>query len=395
MQTGAPLAFFSHSRQDAEFVLKLATDLKLAGAAVWLDQLDIAPGQRWDKAIEQALADCPNLLVVLSPASVESNNVMDEVSFALEENRVVIPVFYQDCKIPFRLRRLQYIDFRTNYEKGLRDLLALLGVPGSTAEKKQREQKEQQEAEAPRAAAEKGTQERIAQEQAEARRRHQEELARQQAAERIRQKQVAQQEPRDTEKKSPTKLYVGLGIAAALAVIFGIAISNGPPRNAGGGVVSSYVPAKSEVTSYQSPHTEEKSPAPPQTPPEFQTQPEVDAQWLQGFIEAGQGPPASRVRPYYDDVVSPYFAMPRARWSEIENDKDAYFQRFPSIHYTLVGTPSLHSLADGGRQLEFDLEYSATRADGRTMTGRAHQLAYLRLSGGQWKITGIIERKVH
>src|SRR6266852_3699466 len=31
------LAFFSYSRQDSEFALKLAKDLRAAGAAVWLD----------------------------------------------------------------------------------------------------------------------------------------------------------------------------------------------------------------------------------------------------------------------------------------------------------------------------------------------------------------------
>ncbi len=37
-------AFFSYSRLDAEFALKLAKDLRNAGASVWIDQLDISPG---------------------------------------------------------------------------------------------------------------------------------------------------------------------------------------------------------------------------------------------------------------------------------------------------------------------------------------------------------------
>ena len=124
----APLAFFSYSRQDSEFVLKLAKDLRRHGAAVWLDQLDIAPGEHWDSAVERALANCPRMLVVLSPSSVDSTNVMDEVSFALEEHKLVIPFLYRDCKIPFRLRRVQYIDARTDYESGLHELLRMLGV---------------------------------------------------------------------------------------------------------------------------------------------------------------------------------------------------------------------------------------------------------------------------
>ena len=119
-------AFFSYSRDDSSFVVRLARDLKAAGANVWLDQLDIIPGQRWDRAVEDALKNCPRLIVILSPTSVESTNVMNEVSFALEKQKTVIPVIYRDCVIPFRLRRLQYVDFKQVYAHGLEELLKVL-----------------------------------------------------------------------------------------------------------------------------------------------------------------------------------------------------------------------------------------------------------------------------
>jgi hypothetical protein len=123
-----PAAFFSYSREDSGFVLRVAGDLKTAGANVWLDQMDIVPGQRWDEAVERALADCPRMLVVLSPAAVHSTNVMDEVSFALEEGKTVVPILYRDCAIPFRLRRVQYIDLRFDYSHGLAELLRILAA---------------------------------------------------------------------------------------------------------------------------------------------------------------------------------------------------------------------------------------------------------------------------
>jgi photosystem II stability/assembly factor-like uncharacterized protein len=122
----AQTAFISYSREDSEFALKLAEDLKAAGAAVWLDQLDIAPGQRWAQAVQNALNDCPRMLVILSPSSASSTNVDDEVSFALEEKKTVIPVLHRDCKIPFRLRPFQFVDFRGNYDLGLKKLLRAL-----------------------------------------------------------------------------------------------------------------------------------------------------------------------------------------------------------------------------------------------------------------------------
>ena len=93
---------------------------------MWLDQLDIHPGERWDRAVEEALRNSERILLILSPSSVSSDNVLDEVSFALETNKTIIPVLYLDCAIPFRLRRLQYIDFRTDYDRGLKELLRTL-----------------------------------------------------------------------------------------------------------------------------------------------------------------------------------------------------------------------------------------------------------------------------
>jgi hypothetical protein len=57
---------------------------------------------------------------------------MDEVSFALEEGKTVIPILYRDCVIPFRLRRVQYIDLRHDYDHGLAELLKLLAEQQST-----------------------------------------------------------------------------------------------------------------------------------------------------------------------------------------------------------------------------------------------------------------------
>jgi len=121
-------AFVSYSRNDSEFVLRLVKDLTAAGASVWLDQLNLAAGQRWDRAIEIALAGCGRMLVILSPAAVASENVMDEISFAIDERKEIIPVLYGDCSVPLRLRRFQNIDFRGDYERGLQKLVKTLGI---------------------------------------------------------------------------------------------------------------------------------------------------------------------------------------------------------------------------------------------------------------------------
>lgn len=127
--------FFSYSRTDSDFVLKLAKDLRNSGVTIWLDQLDIKGGTHWDSAIETALNSSPNLIAVLSVESVKSNNVMDEISFALESGKRVIPVFLQECTVPFRLRRLQRIDFTEDYQTALNQLLEVLGRPAVSSSK--------------------------------------------------------------------------------------------------------------------------------------------------------------------------------------------------------------------------------------------------------------------
>ena len=114
--------FFSYARNDTEFVLKLAKELRAKGGNLWVDQLDILGGQHWDQAVEQALKSCQGMLAVLSPESVGSNNVMDEVSYALEEGKQVVPILLRSCDIPFRLRRVQYIDFTSDYDTGFSQL---------------------------------------------------------------------------------------------------------------------------------------------------------------------------------------------------------------------------------------------------------------------------------
>jgi hypothetical protein len=137
MSKEMPTYFVSYARKDGDFALNLARELRAAGANVWLDQLDILGGQHWDEAVEHALRSCEGMILVLSPTSVISNSVMDEVSYALDENKLVVPVLHSRCEIPFRLRRLHYIDLSQEYQVGFTNVLRALSIqpkPESTSE---------------------------------------------------------------------------------------------------------------------------------------------------------------------------------------------------------------------------------------------------------------------
>jgi TIR domain len=126
--------FISYAREDSKFASRLAADLDNAGANVWLDQSGILIGKDWTQAVEEALASCGQFLVILSPASVGSPNVRDEVNFALDEKKRIFPVLYKRCKPPFRIRNAQYVDFTADYQTGLKALLEALtaGQVGKT-----------------------------------------------------------------------------------------------------------------------------------------------------------------------------------------------------------------------------------------------------------------------
>ena len=122
--------FFSYSRVDSDFVKKLATDLRNSGADVWLDQLDIVPGTEWDVSIQNALNEADGVLAIVTDTSINSKNVMDEVSYAISQDKRIIPLLLENYPLPFRLARLQHVDFTGDYDSALEYLLKALKAPG-------------------------------------------------------------------------------------------------------------------------------------------------------------------------------------------------------------------------------------------------------------------------
>lgn len=118
--------FLSHNWKDKPFVRRLADDLRLAGATVWLDEAEIKLGDSLITKIEQGIDEATYLGVVLSPDSVQSSWVQRELEIALNEEidgkKVkALPLLYRDCKMPSFLSGKLYADFReeANYSQAL------------------------------------------------------------------------------------------------------------------------------------------------------------------------------------------------------------------------------------------------------------------------------------
>jgi hypothetical protein len=119
--------FLSYSRVNKDFAIKLAKELKSEGFNVWLDQLDIPAGSRWDREVEKALRECEIFMIILTSASVDSENVLDEIGYAIDSGKRFLPVLLEKCEVPFRLRRFQYVDFTNkNFDDGVESAKDLL-----------------------------------------------------------------------------------------------------------------------------------------------------------------------------------------------------------------------------------------------------------------------------
>ena len=123
--------FLSYSSKDREFASRLACDLQAKGFDVWYDQWQLNVGDSLLEKIQEGIERASWLVIVLSPHSVKSKWVKEELNFGfvrqLAENSIfILPVLYKDCQIPPFLREKVYADFRSDYQDGLNCLLKTL-----------------------------------------------------------------------------------------------------------------------------------------------------------------------------------------------------------------------------------------------------------------------------
>lgn len=107
--------FISHSSKDKKFVRHLKDCLLENTIDTWLDEDQLEFGDSLINKLENALDETSHLVIVLSPASIESDWVKFELKKALINQKTgltqkIIPIKYRDCKIPDELSDLVYAD---------------------------------------------------------------------------------------------------------------------------------------------------------------------------------------------------------------------------------------------------------------------------------------------
>jgi hypothetical protein len=94
--------FISHSHKDKWLASCIAAILKELGCETFLDEKDQMPGDAIDHSIRKGLSESDHFLVLLSPASIQSDWVLIELGGALALKKKVIPVliYVQIKKLP-------------------------------------------------------------------------------------------------------------------------------------------------------------------------------------------------------------------------------------------------------------------------------------------------------
>ncbi len=126
--------FLCHASTDKPAVRDLYQRLCADGLQPWLDEEDLLPGQDWPLEIPKAVRAADVVIVCLSRASISKTGyVQEELKLALDaadqqpEGAIfLIPLKLEDCDIPTRLRRWQWVNFfeEKGYDKLMRALRA-------------------------------------------------------------------------------------------------------------------------------------------------------------------------------------------------------------------------------------------------------------------------------
>jgi hypothetical protein len=118
--------FIAYSRKQRAIARDLHDLLISCGKAVFWDE-KLKAGAVWRQMIQKALDDATHLIVIWTPDAAHSDEVEREVSYALAERKVIIPILSQEIpKLPYHLHGLHYVVLHDNIRTLEKALLAAL-----------------------------------------------------------------------------------------------------------------------------------------------------------------------------------------------------------------------------------------------------------------------------
>jgi internalin A len=119
--------FISYAHKDKSFAKKLAGELEGQGMKVWWDFDSLKGGQDWQKEIERGIKQCDFFLIALTPDAVASEWVGNEILYASNAQKTIIPLHLKKCEVPIGLIKKQWVDFENQTQKAaIKELLGIL-----------------------------------------------------------------------------------------------------------------------------------------------------------------------------------------------------------------------------------------------------------------------------
>jgi TIR domain len=122
--------FLSYARPDRDFAKEIVENLRETPHQVWFDEEHIGPGGSWAKQIEGALTSSKAMIVLVSPASMNSKEVRREIDHALLSKNFahrVLPVYVEPTQdVPWFLHSLQGVSVGADRAKAIRKISSVL-----------------------------------------------------------------------------------------------------------------------------------------------------------------------------------------------------------------------------------------------------------------------------
>jgi CHASE2 domain-containing sensor protein len=119
-QNLATRVFLSHSESDRDIRDKIRQSLMRHSLTVWTNKADIKTGTEFQVEINYGIESADMLVFMISPASLQSVYCQQEVDYALQLNKRIIPLLVEPTdinEIPSEVRSLQFIDFTTRSQE--------------------------------------------------------------------------------------------------------------------------------------------------------------------------------------------------------------------------------------------------------------------------------------
>lgn len=118
-------AYIAFAEADETLASTIAADLEKIGIASWLH--DHTPAEvEWAGGVHPALSECASIVVVLSPAALESDAVKAAWQFFKDKRKPVVIAQVVAADPPDPIRRSPRFDFSGDYKTAFRQLVQAL-----------------------------------------------------------------------------------------------------------------------------------------------------------------------------------------------------------------------------------------------------------------------------